>query len=240
MSNMWQNFNKSAQIAITVLVVILAGSVYHSCASESAIDRWRDDFNEFRENAQLSAVQLADSLNALTDSAIVVADAAGIRADSLTGDIASRDSVIEGMQAAVVEIEVVNDSTFDALTGGEGVEQVVEENVSQAAPWIRLSFTLRDENSLLRLLGDSLTSQVTAFETRDSTRVTEITSLRAGLSFQTVRADSLHVIVLAIPEGPPKEKFLFFNLPSRKTSFIVGTIAGVVGFVLFDKYAGGN
>ena len=62
MSNIWQNFNKSAQILITVLVVILGGSVYHSCSSESAIDKWRTDFNEFRENAQKSAQKLSDSL----------------------------------------------------------------------------------------------------------------------------------------------------------------------------------
>jgi len=241
MSNIWSNFNKSAQIAITVLVVAVGASLWKGCSSESELDRWRKDFEEFRETAQVSAQQLADSLNALTDSAIVVAEAAAGEADSLSGVIEDRDGTIEELQTIAEEVEVANDSTFDELTGGEGVEQVVEENVPQAAPWIRLTFSLRSENSTLRQLNGEFRQQVLDFERRDVTRLTEITSIRAGLSFQTTRADSLHVIVLSIPEGPPKEKFLFFNLPSRKTSFIVGTIFGVIGFVVFDNYmAGGN
>jgi len=241
MSNIWSNFNKSAQIAIVVLVVVLGGSLWKGCSSESEIDRWRKDFAEFRETAQVNAQQLADSLNALTDSAIVVAEAAAVEADSLSGVIEDRDGTIEELQTIAEEVEVANDSTFDELTGGEGVEHVVEENVPQAAPWIRLTFSLRSENSTLRQLNGEFRQQVLDFERRDVTRLTEIGSLRAGLSFQTTRADSLHVIVLSIPEGPPREKFLFFNLPSRKTSFIVGSIVGVIGFLIFDNYmAGGN
>ena len=240
MSNVWSNFNKSAQILITVLVVVLGGSLWHSCSSESAIDRWRKDFTEFRETAQTSAQELADSLNALTDSAIVVAEAAGIEADRLSGVIEDRDFTIKELQTKTEEVEVANDSTFDELTDGKDVDQVVEENVPQAEQWIRFTFNLRDETSLLRQQNVLFGQQIVSFEQRDIARITEITSLRAGLTFQTVRADSLHVIVLNIPEGPPKEKFLFFNLPSRKTSFIVGSIVGVIGFLLFDNYMAGS
>ena len=99
MSNVWSKFNQFAQILITVLAVVLGGSLWHSCSSESAIDRWRKDFTEFRETAQTSAQELADSLNALTDSAIVVAEAARIEADRLSGVIEDRDFTVKELQS---------------------------------------------------------------------------------------------------------------------------------------------
>ena len=155
-------------------------------------------------------------------------------------EIAKRDSVITDMQAKSDSFEVANSSTFETLTDGKPVEEVIENEHPAAEPWIGLSFSLRAENLFLRSEIDSLERQRTALNNLVQTKNDELANVRSSLLFQTARADSLNTIVIAIPSAPPKEKFLFFNLPSRKTSFIVGTIVGVVGYIAFDKAVGGN
>lgn len=251
---MWRAFNKSAKIVVTVLLVFLALSVARSCSSESEIDRWRNYYNDFRENAQTSAQTLSDSLQAITDSAIAVAEEAHGDADSLTTEIAERDTVIQELQEATEVIAIRRDSAetenaaeFKRLTDGEDKATVVEQSSPAAEPWIRLTFRLREENSLFAQEAASLRASIAQFERtvvdfeeRDRNRLVEINSWQFTAQTQQSRADSLHTIVLNIPQGPPKEKFLFFSLPSRKTSFIVGTVVGVIGFVIFDKYIAGG
>lgn len=235
----WQAFNKSAKIAVVVLFAFLAASLVRSCGLESDVDRWRDDFNEFRATAQADAATLSDSLNARTDSVIAVVEIADERSDSLTLEIADRNDEIESLQVRTEVIAVANDSTFDALSAGQDVETVVEENVPQAEPWIRLAFGQRDQMGLLIRQNIVFSEQIFALEQRDVERVTAADALRAGLVFQTQRADSLHVIVLSIPTGPPKERLLgFIPLPSRQTSFIIGGITAIVGYLAFDNWLG--
>ena len=233
----WQAFNKSAKIVIAVIFAFLVLSLVRSCGQSSDIDRWRDDFNEFRKTAQTDAATLSDSLNARTDSVISIVEIADERSDSLTLEIAERNDVIENLQVRTEVISVANDSTFDALTQGNGLEVVVDENVPQVEPWIRLAFGRRDQIGLLLRQNIVFSEQVFALEERDVERVTAADALRAGLSFQTLRADSLEVIVFNIPEGPPKERLLgFIPLPSRQTSFWFGAIGGVITYLVVDKW----
>lgn len=233
----WQAFNKSAKIAVVVLLGFLATSVWHSCSSESEIDQWRTDFNNFRDNAQASAVALTDSLNARTDSVIAIVETSDERADSLTFEITERDDEIENLQDRAEVIIVATDSTFGALTSGQDVETVVEENVPQAEPWIRLVYGLHEVNGILIQANIKFSEQVFDLEQRDKERVIAADALRAGLMFQTQRADLLQIIVLNIPTGPPIEKLLgFIPLPSRQTSFILGGITAIVGYITFDKW----
>lgn len=237
----WNNFNKSAKLGLIILAGFLVMSLYHSFASESKLDRWRTDFEEFREEAAMTVV-LADSLHQLADSAIAVADSANLRADSLTIEVEERDSLITELEQRTEEIEVANDSTFSALTQGRDEKTVVEEEHPAAEPWIRLTFSLRKENSLVIQQNDLFRQQRTDFERRDAFRVRTIMALRTGLNFQEDRADSLQQIVINIPKGPPKEKlFGLIPLPSRQTSFIVGAVVGVIAIMtLQNSLSGGN
>ena len=237
----WNNFNKTAKLALIVLAGFLAMSLYHSFTSESKLDGWRTDFEEFREEAAVT-VALADSLQQLADSAVSVADSANLRADSLTIEVQERDSRITELESRTEEIEIANDSTFSALTQGRDEETVVYEEHPAAEPWIRLTFSLRKENSLLTQQNDLFRQQSTDFERRDAARVRTIMALRTGLNFQEARADSLQQIVINIPKGPPTKKlFGIIPLPSRQTSFIVGTIVGVVLYTVANNaLAGGN
>ena len=234
------NFNKSAKIILTFLAVLLAGSVFRSCASESKLDQWRTDFEDFRNTAQSDATALSDSLRAITDSAIAVAEHASIEANELTDRLGNRDSIIQAIQSRREEFEVKNDSTFNELTEGQNVDDVVAQEHPTAEPWIRLTFSLISEVDMLREQVDLFEYQTFLFEQRDVARQTEIRSLRAGLTFQTARGDSLEVIVFNIPGPPPKERFLLIPLPSRKTSFLAGGIVGTVVYIFLDKFIRDN
>ncbi len=216
-------------------------SLYHSFTSESKLDKWRTDFAEFREEAAVT-VKLADSLQQLANVAVAVADSANERADRLTIEVQERGERITELEARTEEIEVANDSTFVALMQGRDEETVVREEHPVAAPWIRLTFSLRKENSLLTQQIVEFRQQVKDFEKRDSARLTTIMAWETGFNLQQARADSLQRIVINIPKGPPKEKlFGIIPLPSRQTSFIVGTIVGVVLYtVANNSLAGGN
>lgn len=233
----WQAFNKSAKIAVSVLVAFLVVSLVRSCGSESELDKWRSDFNDFRDSARTEAEALTDSLGAVTDSVLAVAEAANDRADSLTVEIADKDDIIEDLQERTEVIAVANDSTFSALTHGNDVDVVVDENVPQAEPWIRLAFSQRDQIGLLIQSNIVFSEKIFDLEERDVDRVIVISSLRAGLMFQTERADSLRIIVLNIPTGPPQEKLLgFIPLPSRQASFLIGGISTLVTYIAFDNW----
>ena len=239
--NLWKNFNQSAKIAITVLLAFLVLSAARSCNSENEIDRWRTKYNNFRETAQSDAEILSDSLNARTDSVIAVVKTADERADSLTTEIAERNDEIEDLHTRTEEIAVANDSTFAALTQGNDVEAVVDENIPQAEHWIRLVYGQQDQIGLLIQSNIKFSEQVWDLEQREVERVTAADALRAGMVFQTQRADSLQIIVLNIPEGPPKESLLWIiPLPSRQTSFILGGITTIVGYFAFDKWLNGQ
>lgn len=237
----WNNFNKTAKLVLIVLAGFLVMSLYHSFTRESKLDKWRTDFKEFREEAAVTVV-LADSLQQLADSAVAVADSANLRADSLTVEVQERDDRITELMVITEEIEVANDSTFATLTQGRDEETVVYEEHPVAEPWIRLTFSLREENSLLTRQNDLFRSQTIDFDRRDAARLTTIMALRTGFNFQKTRADSLQEVVINIPKGPPKEKlFGIIPLPSRQTSFIIGTIVGVVLYTVANNaLAGGN
>jgi hypothetical protein len=229
----WKAFNSTAKLVIVVLAVVLIGSFLLSFAAENKMSEWRDRYNDFREEAQVT-LEWGEGQAELADSALAVADSSKLISDSLTTVIGDKDEEIADMRAERIAVAVTNDSTFEELTGGEAnVEVVVADNAPVSEPWIRLSYGLANENMLLNTEIKQLDLQIQNYELRDSTRLTTIVSLESAVFFQKTRADSLQVIVLNIPEPPPQEKiFGLIPLPSRKVSLIVGGVLGVVATVI--------
>lgn len=225
---MWENFNKSAKILLIVAALAVAVSLYFSFTQESALDKWRTGFEAWKDSAAVTLIR-ADSLKQLSDSSLAVANEANARADTLTGEIKERDKRIEELEEETRISTAATDSTFDALTGGLPETAVVAANPSSAEAWIRLTFSLRETNSLLLRRIVLFEVQVHDFEQLDEERLTTIIALRSSLNFQTARADALEVTVKSAPSSPPKERFLgFIPLPSRKTSLLVGIGLGLV------------
>ena len=115
----------------------------------------------------------------------------------------------------------------------EGLNYELHKIVLSFGYWKQIEL-LMDENKLMGI-------QIRDLELRDVTRLGTITSLQTSLRIETQRADTLQAIVLQIPMAPPSDKiFGIISLPSRKTSFVVGTIVGAVGSILLDKWIGNN
>lgn len=225
---MWKNFNQSAKILLIVAALAVAASLYYSFTTESAMDKWRTGFDAWKDSAAVRLVQ-ADSLKQLSDSSLAVADEANARAEVLTGEIVERDKRIDELEEETRISTEATDSTFDAMTGGQSESVVVAANPASAEAWIRLTFRLRETNSLILRRIVLFEVQVHDFEQRDEERLSTIIALRSSLTFQTARADSLEVTVKSIPDAPPTEKFLgLIPLPSRKTSLLVGIGLGLV------------
>lgn len=237
----WQEFNKTAKTVIIILAVVLIGSFVLSFAQESKIDRWREAYEEFQDSAQ-AVLEFADSVEALADSAMAVADSAKQVADSVTQEIEIVNAQAAAARRQNRVLEARNDSIFDEITEGvEDVEEAVAAAPEPAKPWVRLSFSLRNENLELRNEVDLLHMQINNFEIRDNARLGTIAALEATVIFQKERADSLEAIVLAIPDAPPREKLLgIIPLPSRKTSFVVGAVVGVVTTAVIIEGLSGN
>jgi hypothetical protein len=232
--SIWTNLNGTAKIVLAVAVVVVAGMAYKSCASDKAMDRWRHKYDEFRA-AAAAATHHADSLQVVANAALARADTADAHAAILTVHITERDSTIAKLKQQATVVHGANDSTFASLTHGQPESTVVAQNPGSAA-WIHITFRLREENDLLRVTNDMLSVQVVELQQRDSLRLTSIMELKKSVASLQERGDSLQVIVSSIPTAPPREKFLFIPLPSRKMSLFVGVGLGVVGSALVNKY----
>lgn len=237
----WTNFNKSARILLIFLGILLAGSFYRGCASDSAADRWRTQYEEFRDRAEAVST-IADSLQGVADSALASANAADALAQEKINQIEQQQKEISDLQGRIDISETQNDAVFTELTHEQDVETVVDEFPPAAEVWIRFSFNLREENILLKRQIEAFKVQIIGFRDLDLTRQAESSDLRTALANQTARADSLQLVILSIPPAPPKEKFLgIIPLPSRKTSLYIGAGLGVLAHIALNNFlAGGN
>ncbi len=236
----WSNFNKTAKLLLVVVGIALVVSLIHSLTAESKAERWRDDYEAWRDTAEVRAEQ-ADSLRELADSAEMVANTSQAAADSIRGEIQTRDRIILDMQAESDSVREVNDSTFDELVDGRPEEEVVTASSDETKPWVRLTFDLREEIWQLASQVKVFEIQVDDYRTAARKDSTTIGSLRASLFFQTARADTLERSVITIPPAPPRERLLgIIPLPSRKTSFLVGLGVGIVTYIAVDKFLFGD
>ncbi|HUU88116.1 MAG TPA: hypothetical protein VMX17_10235 [Candidatus Glassbacteria bacterium] len=239
--NIWNQFNQSAKIVLSVLALLLILSVVHSFSSERKIDQWRQDYEEFRQSAEVTT-QVAESLRTLADSALAEANFSDLMSAYLSDMIDRQKAEIDSIKKMKDSIVVRNDSTFENLTGGEtNVENVVSSEPPQAEPWIRLSFSFWEQIAIMQEETELLGNQIDSLVVRDSLRLRTISLLQTSLSLQTQRGDSLQTIVLKIPPAPPTEKFLgIISLPSRKTSLIIGAVGGTLSFMALDSWLGNN
>jgi len=225
----WSAFSSLAKLVIIGLVALLIGSFVLSFSKESALDRWKEGYEAYRDSA-IAAVEWGREQELKADSALAFADSANAVADSLK----QANEVIQAQTRAAArrnrQLAAKNDSLFaEVSSGAANVEEAVANTPEVIHPWVRLAFSLYEENSSLKQEIDLWKLQVDNFERRDTVRVETILALEDAVIFQTERADSLEAIILALPEGPSSEKlFGLIPLPSRKMSFIVGTTVGVI------------
>lgn len=225
----WKNFNQSAKLIVIVLVGLLAATAAYSFFQDNAMDRWREGYEAYRDSAQ-AALEWGREQAAKADSALMEKDSVKAVVDSLATEnevIRARTNAINRRNRRLAE---QNDSLFsEVAAGATTVEEALANTPEVTHPWVNLAFSLYQENSGLKDEIDQWKLQVNNLELQNSGLNDALVLAENAVVFQKERADSLDAILVALPEGPPKETFLgFIPLPSRKASLVIGFIGGVV------------
>jgi hypothetical protein len=184
------------------LLLAFAGVLYwQDSTSDDAMDKYIADYKKFQAQAD-SATKFADSLV----QEITIADNEA-RAAQGRANLYSR-------QATELKNETLN--LMDRA-------QLLTETITD---------TLQLARQILPLKDSIITKQETTITTQDKQiQELEIAILKKddALKLALLRGDSLQTVVNNIPPAPKNPNRMFgIRLPSRKTSFIVGVVAGVV------------
>ena len=190
------------RMKLLALLLTFAGVLYwQDSTSDDAMDKYISEYKKFQAQAD-SASKFADSLAVEIDIAENEARAAEGRAGMFKKQaIESRNETMNMMDRAQLLTETITD-------------------------------TLQLAREILPLKDSIITKQETTISTQDK-QISELeTALRnkdTAIALLTLSRDSLQTVVKNIPPPPKNPNRMFgIKLPSRKASFIVGTVAGVI------------
>ena len=190
------------RLKLLVLLLSFAGVLYwQDSTSDDAMDKYISEYKKFQAQAD-SATKFADSLA----QEIIIADNEA-RAAQSRASVYSR-------QATELKNETLN--LMDRA-------QLLTETITD---------TLELARQILPLKDSIITKQETTITTQDKQiqeLETAILKKDDALKLALLRGDSLQTVVNNIPPAPKNPNRMFgIKLPSRKTSFVVGVMAGVV------------
>ena len=184
------------------LLLAFAGALYwQDSTSDDAMDKYISEYKKFQAQAD-SATKFADSLA----QEIIIADNEARAAQS---------------RASVYSKQVV--SLKNETSSLKDRAQELTETITD---------TLELARQILPLKDSIITTQETTIMTQDKQiqeLETAILKKDDALKLALLRGDSLQTVVNNIPPAPKNPNRMFgIKLPSRKTSFVVGVVAGVV------------
>lgn len=184
------------------LLLAFAGALYwQDSTSDDAMDKYISEYKKFQAQAD-SATKFADSLA----QEIIIADNEARAAQS---------------RAIVYSKQVV--SLKNETSSLKDRAQELTETITD---------TLELARQILPLKDSIITKQETTITTQDKQiqeLETAILKKDDALKLALLRGDSLQTVVNNIPAAPKNPNRMFgIKLPSRKTTFVVGVVAGVV------------
>lgn len=184
-----------------LLLTFAAVLYWQDSTSDDAMDKYIAEYKKFQAQAD-SASKFADSLA----QEIVIAENEARAAQSR--------AVVYSRQATELKNETLN--LMDRA-------QMLTETITD---------TLTLARELLPIKDSIITKQETTITTQDK-QIQELESALkskdTAISLLTLSRDSLQTVVNNIPPAPKNPNRMFgIKLPSRKTSFVVGVVAGVV------------
>jgi hypothetical protein len=190
------------RLKLLALLLAFAGALYwQDSTSDDAMDKYIAEYKKFQAQAD-SASKFADSLAVEIDIAENEARAAQGRASIYKKQaMESRDETMNMMDRAQVLTETITD-------------------------------TLELARAILPLKDSIITKQETTITTQDK-QISELESALkskdTAIALLTLSRDSLQTVVNNIPPAPKNPNRMFgIKLPSRKTTFVMGTVAGVL------------
>ena len=184
------------------LLLAFAGVLYwQDSTSDDAMDKYIADYKKFQAQAD-SATKFADSLV----QEITIADNEA-RAAQGRANVYSR-------QATELKNETLN--LMDRA-------QLLTETITDTLQLARQILPLKD--SIITKQETTITSQDKQIQELETAILKKDDALKLAL----LRGDSLQTVVNNIPPAPKNPNRMFgIKLPSRKTTCIVGVVAGVV------------
>ena len=190
-----------------VLISVLLSSYTTSLFKQDQIDIYIEEFNQFKEQAEKTQ-QFADSLASLVEEYKE-------EIEELNDSILVQTSELTRTSIVVATLSARTEELRDQLD-----DSIMEEVPEQVVVYID---GLEEENV-------ALTENVSAANQLIATLQTQSDLFQNSLTLETTRADSLAIIVAAIPEPPsnPNRVFGFIPKPSRTQTFILGTLVGGV------------
>jgi hypothetical protein len=190
------------RLKLLVLLLSFAGVLYwQDSTSDDAMDKYIADYKKFQAQAD-SATKFADSLA----QEIIIADNEA-RAAQSRASVYSR-------QATELKNETLN--LMDRA-------QLLTETITDTLQLARQILPLKD--SIITKQETTITTQGNQIQELETAILKKDDALKLAL----LRGDSLQTVVNNIPPAPKNPNKMFgIKLPSRKTSFVVGVVAGVV------------
>ena len=184
-----------------LLLTFAAVLYWQDSTSDDAMDKYISEYKKFQAQAD-SASKFADSLA----QEVLIAENEARAAQSR--------AVVYSRQATELKNETLN--LMDRA-------QLLTETITD---------TLTLARELLPLKDSIITKQETTITTQDK-QIQELESALkskdTAISLLTLSRDSLQTVVNNIPPAPKNPNRMFgIKLPSRKTTFIIGAVAGVV------------
>ena len=184
-----------------LLLTFAAVFYWQDSTSDDAMDKYISEYKKFQAQAD-SASKFADSLA----QEVVIAENEARAAQSR--------AVVYSRQATELKNETLN--LMDRA-------QMLTETITD---------TLTLARELLPIKDSIITKQETTITTQDK-QIQELESALkskdTAISLLTLSRDSLQTVVNNIPPAPKNPNRMFgIKLPSRKTTFIIGAVAGVV------------
>ena len=184
-----------------LLLTFAAVLYWQDSTSDDAMDKYISEYKKFQAQAD-SASKFADSLA----QEVVIAENEARAAQSR--------AVVYSRQATELKNETLN--LMDRA-------QMLTETITD---------TLTLARELLPIKDSIITKQETTITTQDK-QIQELESALkskdTAISLLTLSRDSLQTVVNNIPPAPKNPNRMFgIKLPSRKTTFIIGAVAGVV------------
>ena len=203
----WQDLNQSAKIALAVALVVVAGSIWHSCSSQSDLDKFRNLYKQYQDSVTL-ALRYSDSISAKA------------KQDSIR--LAATQAHSDSLQAKIDKLAVSNAALHHK---NDSLATVVLSDTTLSPQARTLITDLRSEN-------DSLRQQVSVYAKQDTTQKSIIALCETMEVAQRKRADSLYTVLGNLPHGPKASDHLlglaFLPRVSPTATFFIGAAAGLI------------
>lgn len=186
---------------LAVFLIFGAAMYMQDVVSQDKMDQYIAEYKKFQDQAE-QATKYADSLAVQIVIAENEARAAEGRALMYKESAAQSRSVIQDLRARAAEIsETVTDTLELART------------------------LLPVQDSIIETQETTIETQVNQIQELE----TVIRNKDLSILFLTASRDSLQSVVNLIPPAPKNPNRMFgIKLPSRKTTFIAGTVAGII------------